>query len=797
MANKGQDGPSITTAMSSKTYDDMTIPQLKSELKTHKLKTSGAKAELIRRLRRYDEDDDNDVESSNKSDESNDEFDETVINANERDEDKDDDKPMRRRGGDDGRNINQWIKEFDELAKLCEWSAVHQTIYARRLLIGSARLFVNHEVRGGTWKNIKTALKSEFAPKTDSHAVHMKLQKRKKKTDETYHQYCYKLLDIVSPINMETSAVIQYIIDGIVDDEISKTILYGAKTISQLKARLDTYELIKAKNKNANNVKVRSDDFRKRQLQASKTDENAKIKRCYNCGGKSHVSSACPLKEKGVLCFKCNGHGHIAANCTQSTKEKNCNAAQSKVENNLKVIRDKSKKIYKLVKTYNNEVNALFDSGSNISLMRAGFYVKIGAPSLVKQTIKFCGVGAAENVTLGRTYVKIETNGEYFEIDFHVVADALLNDDVLVGSDFLENVDMRIRGGKIISITKVENEANESLFVNKINVVTEANKVEVEHVKDSDYKKQFRQMILDYKPEKTKDVGIKLQIVVKNDVPMIQRARRLAPQELKIVDSQIQEWLEQGIIQSSCSNYASPIVLVKKKDGTTRLCVDYRKLNDKITKVRYPLPIIEDQIDRLHGARVFTTLDLENGFFHVAVEEDSRKYTAFIVPNGHYELLRMPFGLSTSPAYFQRYINAIFRELIAKGIVSVYMDDLTIPSSDCQEGLARLKTVLSVASEYGLAANWKKCHFLRTKVNYLGYVIEGGVVAPSEDKTKVIKNYPIPNDVKSVQSFLGLTGYFRKFVSGYATITRPLTDLIKKNIPNCIPTRQVKGSERS
>lgn len=113
--------------------------------------------------------------------------------------------------GDDGKNVNQWIKKFDDLAKLCGWSAVHQTIYAKGLLIGSARLFVNHEARGKTWKDIRAVLSLEFALKVDSHAIHRKLQRRKKRPDETYHQYCYKMLEIASPISMEISAVIQYI----------------------------------------------------------------------------------------------------------------------------------------------------------------------------------------------------------------------------------------------------------------------------------------------------------------------------------------------------------------------------------------------------------------------------------------------------------------------------------------------------------------------------------------------------------------------------------------------------------
>lgn len=166
-------------------------------------------------------------------------------------------------------------------------------------------------------------------------------------------------------------------------------------------------------------------------------------------------------------------------------------------------------------------------------------------------------------------------------------------------------------------------------------------------------------------------------------------------------------------------------MLVKKKDGATRVCVDYQKLNEKIIKTRYPLPIIEDQIDRLQGAKIFNTIDLKNGFFYVRVANDSRKYTAFIVPNGHYEFLRMPFGLSMLPAYFQKYVNALFADLVTKNIVSIYMDDLIIPSKDCQEGLLHLKEVLQVASSYGLEINWKKCQFLKNKVSYLGFIKNG------------------------------------------------------------------------
>jgi len=173
-----------------------------------------------------------------------------------------------------------------------------------------------------------------------------------------------------------------------------------------------------------------------------------------------------------------------------------------------------------------------------------------------------------------------------------------------------------------------------------------------------------------------------MSIVLKDEEPVYQRARRLAPIEREKVNEHISEWIRDGIAQPSLSDYASPVVLVEKKDGSTRLCVDYRQLNKKIVRDRYPLPLIEDQLDLLQNARYFSTLDLKNGFFYVPLDKDSIKYTAFIVPDGHYEFLKVPFGLCNSPSVFQRFINNIFKNAIREKIVLTYLDDLIIPSVD-------------------------------------------------------------------------------------------------------------------
>lgn len=180
--------------------------------------------------------------------------------------------------------------------------------------------------------------------------------------------------------------------------------------------------------------------------------------------------------------------------------------------------------------------------------------------------------------------------------------------------------------------------------------------------------------------------------------------------------------------------------------------------------------------------RFFTTLDLKNGYFHVPVSEESQKYTAFVTPSHQYEFLKTPFGLSIAPAVFQKFINAVFRGLIKEGIVLAYMDDLIVVAKDLNEALDRFKRVIEVAQVHGLNIGWKKCKFLQEKIEYLDHVISKDKVQPTEAKCRAVKGFKMPTSVKEVQSFLGLTGYLRKFIPQYSRIAKPLSDLLRKNI---------------
>ncbi|GFV01629.1 retrovirus-related Pol polyprotein from transposon 297 [Trichonephila clavipes] len=265
---------------------------------------------------------------------------------------------------------------------------------------------------------------------------------------------------------------------------------------------------------------------------------------------------------------------------------------------------------------------------------------------------------------------------------------------------------------------------------------------------------------------------------ITDDIPKFDIGTEIPKQTL---DKQIDEWIQNGVIEPCSSAYASQVLVVRKKDGSPRVCIDFRKLNRVLVKDHYPLPLIEDILDKLQDTRVFSTIDLRNGFFHVPVNKQSRPYTSFVTQNGQFQFLKMPFGLSTCPSTFQRFINTVFRDLVVQGIVLPYMDDIVILAKNESEAIERLKKVIQVSSDYGLEINFDKCQFLHRKIEFLGHIIENNKLFPSPSKTKSVVNYPEPKTTKEVQRFLGLTGYFRKFIPAYSVIAKPLSDLLRKD----------------
>ena len=260
--------------------------------------------------------------------------------------------------------------------------------------------------------------------------------------------------------------------------------------------------------------------------------------------------------------------------------------------------------------------------------------------------------------------------------------------------------------------------------------------------------------------------------------PIKQSAYRIGPKEKQIIKEEVEKMLKEGVIRKSKSPWTSPVVLVKKKDGSIRFCVDYGKVNGVSKKDNHPLPRIDDTLDTLQGMEYFSKLDLARGYWQVEMEESDKEKTAFITHEGIYEFNVMPFGLSNAPATFQRLMQEVLDELVYKKVL-VYIDDIIVYSKTFEQHLKDLEEVFEKLRKAELKAKLKKCEFIKREVEYLGHVVGRNGIKTSESNVEKVKNYPRPITIKELRGFLGLASYYRKFIEGFSKLAKPLLKLME------------------
>ena len=270
-------------------------------------------------------------------------------------------------------------------------------------------------------------------------------------------------------------------------------------------------------------------------------------------------------------------------------------------------------------------------------------------------------------------------------------------------------------------------------------------------------------------------------IIEKGQKPPSRTPYRMSPKELEELKKQLDELLQKGFIRPSQSPFGAPVLFVKKKSGEMRLCVDYRALNAITVKNRYPLPRVEDLIDQLKGAKIFSKIDLRSGYHQIRIDKDDVHKTAFRTRYGHFEFMVLPFGLTNAPATFMDLMQQLFHQHLDRFVI-IYLDDILVYSKSIENHHKHLRIVLNTLRKNRLYAKLSKCCLYQDSVSFLGHVVSSKGVEMEQEKIKAIQEWPTPKTVKDIKSFLGLAGFYRRFIRNFSKISAPMTALLKKDV---------------
>ncbi|KAL0445949.1 UNVERIFIED_CONTAM: Transposon Ty3-I Gag-Pol polyprotein [Sesamum latifolium] len=414
-----------------------------------------------------------------------------------------------------------------------------------------------------------------------------------------------------------------------------------------------------------------------------------------------------------------------------------------------------------------SNAHVLIDPGSTCSFMSHDFASRVHA-SIEPLGHDLCVSMPAGGVILANRVVRscpVVVEGDTLYADLVVIN--LREFDVILGMDWLASnhavMDCQTKGG---CRNQWANEDSYSGRKKKVPVVREFPDV-------------FPEELPGLPPHREVDFEIE---TIPGAAPISIAPYRMAPSELKELKKQLEELLDKGFIRPSISPWGAPVLFVKKKDGSMRLCIDYRQLNRITIKNKYPLPRIDDLLDQLKGATVFSKIDLRSGYWQLRIEEGSISKTAFRTRYGHYEFVVMPFGLTNAPAAFMSLMNKTLQPFLDQFVI-VFIDDILIYSRSPEEHEQHLRTVLQILREKQLYAKFSKCEFWMEEIAFLGHVVSKEGVQPDPAKVRAILGWEPPKNVSEVRSFLGLAGYYRRFVKDFSVVAKPLTNLLKKNTP--------------
>ncbi|XP_067621041.1 uncharacterized protein Cks30A isoform X1 [Eurosta solidaginis] len=570
---------------------------------------------------------------------------------------------------------NQFVAKVEQLQRMYGWSEETVLFAVQHKIRGIAKDWLDAQPVFQSWASFVSMLTKDFPCTVNAADIHRALAQRKRKVGESLMEYYYVVLAIARRASLDDVSINSYIINGLNDIQLTRALsAMNFNTTNELLRSLENVAI-------AQPTKVHLQYIAKPAEVTSEGEPkqtNQRGPKCFNCNEMGHIAMKCPRPSKKLRCDKCSKVGHEAKDCKVGVK---LSVAEVNTNNN----EDKLvPPIVENVQVRGELLKALIDTGSDHSLIKQSTAARVEGKR-IPCVRRFEGFGGSLVESTEKIEVELHFSNETLNAQLHLVPSDVLKYDILLGRDVLCNKNNRM----VIDAGVLQLQVKKNDLFNVNESFQETKRQEVYNLLC-----QFSKCFAEDVTALGKCNSTSMKIEVTSDKPIVGKRYQVPLARQEELTQILNKLLENKIIRRSASPHAASVILVSKSNGESRMCVDYRALNAVTIKKQFPMPTVEEQLAKLSGGRYFTTLDMTAGYYQIPLEEDSKKFTAFLTHDGLFEHEVMPFGLVNAPMYFQEMILHLISGLKNRKRIISYVDEVIIATTTVDEGKEVLKEFL-------------------------------------------------------------------------------------------------------